>query len=215
MSTRRLPAQQFDRFVYAIPPSLSDIVLRAWGYDLRAEYLEIIRGASLPEGVPVVELATGSGRMASILARSGYLTISGDLEDGKLPEARNRIGPAHAGRVAFVRLNLECLPFASGSIGTIVCMNTLHELAHPDRAVAELLRIHSGAGPLVLGDFNAAGFEVMRQLHRLVYRNDHMRGTMPIRDARLLLEGRYRRIFEIATPLNTSLVATGAKAPSF
>jgi len=211
MSQRTTEQRAFDRIVYSIPPSLSDIVLRAWGYDLRREYLKIIRSASLQPGSPVLELSTGSGRMASLLARSGHQVISGDLVDEKLPEARRRIGPAHAGHVGFLLLNIEVLPFPSGSVSTIVCLNTLHELPRPDRALEELLRVHSGEGPLVLGDFNERGFDVMQQLHRVVYRNDHPRGHMPIHEAKNLIERRYARVQSLATPLNETMIATARK----
>jgi len=206
-STRRAA----DRIVFAISPSLSDILLRAWGFDLRAEYLDVIRAASLPAGGTVLELATGTGRMAAILARCGFRVTSGDREDEKLGEAIARIGPTHIQNVQFLRLDMECLPFPSKSVDTIVCMNTLHELSRPEIALNEIFRVHSGKGPLVLGDFNEAGFDAMQRLHRLVHRKDHPRGFMPMRDARVKLEEGYSGIIEIASPLNTSIIATARK----
>jgi ubiquinone/menaquinone biosynthesis C-methylase UbiE len=203
-----------DRIVYSIAPSLSDILLRAWGFDLRSEYLEIIRAASAPTTRPVLELATGSGRMASVLNRAGYVVMSGDRESTKLPEALTRIGSAQAGQVLFLRLDLESLPFPSGSIDTVFCVNTLHELERPRICLDEILRVHSGKGPLVLGDFNEEGFEVMQRLHQLVYKNDHHRGLMSMEVAHQLVEQQYSRIDDIKTPLNLTLLATGRKASS-
>lgn len=191
---------------------MSDILLRAWGFDLRSEYLEVIRAASLPAGGPVLELATGSGRMAAILSRCGFRVTSGDREDGKLNEAIARIGPAHRQNVQFLRLDMECLPYPSSSVDTIVCMNTLHELSRPMIALDEILRVHSGKGPLVLGDFNEAGFDAMQRLHRLVHHKDHPRGSLSMGDARVKLEEAYSGLIEKATPLNTSIIASDKKA---
>jgi len=206
-STRRAA----ERIVFSISPSLSDILLRAWGFDLRAEYLDVISAAPLDAGGNVLELATGTGRMAAILARCGFRVTSGDRDHEKLSEAIARIGSAHSQNVRFLRLDMECLPFPSGSIDTIVCMNTLHELSRPRVALDEILRVHSGQGPLVLGDFNETGFDAMQRLHRLVHHKDHPRGAMPMHDARTRLEEAYSGILEKATPLNTSIIATGRK----
>ena len=202
---------QGDHVVYSITPSLSDILLRAWGYDLRAEYRDVICAASLPAGGPVLELATGSGRMAAVLARCGFRVTSGDREDEKLGEAITRIGSADSQSVQFLRLDMEHLPFPTRSVDTIVCMNTLHELSRPEIALKEIFRVHSGKGPLVVGDFNEAGFEAMQRLHRLVHHKDHPRGTMPMRDAQGIIGQAYSLTTEIATPLNSSLIASGKK----
>ncbi len=213
MSANAQEQRQRERLVYGISPSMSDILLRAWGYDLRGEYYDIIQAAALPKDTAVLELATGSGRMASILARTGHEVFSGDLVDEKLPEAKARIGEKSLNLVVFLRLSVEYLPFPTGSVDSIVCLNTLHELDRPDVGLEEILRVHSGVGPLVVGDFNETGFRMMQQLHRLVYRDDHPRGHMPVSAARELLERRYSRINTLATPLNDTVIASVRMTP--
>ena len=89
-------------------------------------------------------------------------------------------------------------------------MNTLHELANPQKAFSELIRVHDPRGVLIIGDFNETGFGVMERLHQVVYAGHHSLGTMPLKEIEPTLQSRYQYIRSIETPLNISFVASGA-----
>lgn len=194
-----------------IPPSPSDGLLRTWGYDLVEEYAHIVREAALPAGSEVLELATGTGRMTAVLTRLGLRVRSGDVSDEREEQVWQRVLPEFAANVELMLLDMQALPFKSGSVQTITCMNTLHELANPGECLEELLRVHDRSGVLILGDFNDTGFETMQRLHRTLHGNDHPRGLMKISEAESVLRKRYSEVRVVLTPLNISLIASGKK----
>ena len=195
--------------ISSIPLSESDRLLRSWGYDLTGEYEQIISGTVLPPQAAILELATGTGRMTSVLTRLGFRVVTGDLEFGQRRRAEERVTSAFLPFVQFMQLNMERLPFPDHLIPFLVCMDTLHELTHPQKAFAELLRVHDPRGVLVLGDFNETGFEVMERLHQVVYAGHHSLGTMPMKETAPALQDRYESVHSIETPLNISFVASG------
>jgi ubiquinone/menaquinone biosynthesis C-methylase UbiE len=197
--------------VDSIPPSTSDELLRSWGYDLVTEYVQILREAHLDATTPLLELATGSGRMSAVLTRLGFNVVTGDISHEKHADVLGRITPAFSDRVDHLVLNMKMLPFPGGRFKNVVCLDTLHELQEPDVCVSELIRVHDPGGTIILGDFNDLGFDVMQRLHQAVYRNDHPRGFLKMAELRLLLQESYDVIHETVTPLNISYTAAHKK----
>jgi len=195
--------------VNTVPSSRTDELLRERGYDLLDEYLTIIEKAHFDSSGPVLELATGTGRTAAILARCGFDVITGDITLGKRAEALTRIAPAYGNRVSMAALNMERLPFRDNSVTTIISLNTIHELDHPGACVQELIRVHDPRGVLVIGDYNETGFAVLQEIHRIVFGRDHSRGFLSIQDVEDELTRLYRTITKIETPLNVSYLCRG------
>jgi len=189
-----------------IPASPSDDLLRLWGYDLVSEYVQILHTARLDTEQPVLELATGTGRMAALLTRLGFRVLTGDLTDEEHARANARVTPAYADKVQHLRLDMRNLPFGDQSVSTIVCLNTLHELDDPRTCLSELIRIHDPGGTLVIGDFSEIGFAVMQRLHRAVHGDDHRSGCLRITEAKPLLAEVFPVIREVVTPLNISYI---------
>lgn len=197
--------------IATIPPSQSDELLRTWGYDLVGEYAHVVGEAGLVPGSEVLELATGTGRMTAVLTRLGLRVRSGDVSDEREEQVWQRVLPEFAANVELMLLDMQALPFKSGSVRTITCMNTLHELANPAECLEEILRVHDRSGVLILGDFNATGFETMQLLHRTLHGNDHPRGLMKISEAESHIRNHYSDVKVVLTPLNISLIARGKK----
>ena len=83
-----------------IPQSQSDLLLRAWGYDLVREYFSVAQ--QLPQSsAPVVELATGTGRMSAVLSCIFPSIISGDISFNDLPRVLQRIPKPNVERGSF------------------------------------------------------------------------------------------------------------------
>jgi len=186
-------------------------MLRSWGYDLVGEYVRVVREAAIPPGSEVLELATGTGRMTAVLTRLGHRVKSGDVTNEKNDQVWQRVLPEFAARVELMLLDMRQLPLKSGSVRTITCMNTLHELANPRECLEEILRVHDRSGVLLLGDFNDTGFETMQNLHRTLHGRDHPRGIMKISEAERILRRHYSNVKIVLTPLNISLIASGGK----
>lgn len=192
-----------------IPSTPSDDLLRSWGFDLKEEYCQIVRESALQPGTHVLEVASGTGRMTAVLTRLGCTVTTGDVTQEKAEQLWRRVTPAYAHQVGLMLLDLRGLPFKTASVGTVVCLNTLHELAEPRRSVEELLRVHDRSGTLIIGDFNESGFETMQKLHQAIYGNDHPRGLMKISEVEPLLRPRYKDVRIVQTPLNITYIACG------
>ncbi|MEX1137976.1 MAG: class I SAM-dependent methyltransferase [Bacteroidota bacterium] len=189
----------------SIPSSNTDALLRERGFDLLHEYLQIINEVGFPSG-RIVELATGTGRTSAILARQGFDVVTGDITQAKRSDALRRISPAYEKHVSMMVLNMERLPFRDSTVPAVISLNTIHELEHPEQCLSEMLRIHDPAGVLVVGDFNEAGFEVMDEVHQIVFGKQHSRGRLPMESVKERLADLYESVVTIETPLNVSVV---------
>lgn len=194
-----------------IPMSPSEELLQSRGYDLVDEYLQIVQQALLRPHDCVLELTTGTGRMTAVLTCLGFHVITGDLTAEKHQQVFHRVSSEYRDRIQLVLLDMEELPFRSAAAGIITCVNTLHELEHPQRCLSELLRIHNPQGTLILGDFNETGFEVMQEVHRVIYGNDHPRGSLKITDAESVIRQTYSSVATVVTPLNITYIASRKK----
>jgi ubiquinone/menaquinone biosynthesis C-methylase UbiE len=197
------PASQ--SLIDSIPSSNTDALLRERGFDLLLEYLQIINEAKFQPG-RIVELATGTGRTSAILARQGFEVVTGDITLAKRSEALRRISSEYANRVSQTVLNMERLPFRDRSVPAVISLNTIHELEHPDQCLSEIIRIHDPAGVLVIGDFSEMGFEVMDEVHRIVFGKQHSRGRLSMESVKERLMDLYESVVLIETPLNVSVV---------
>jgi ubiquinone/menaquinone biosynthesis C-methylase UbiE len=193
-----------------IPLSDSDRLLHSWGYDLVNEYFLIAEHIPTTDQ-PLLELATGTGRMCAVLSHTFPVMISGDITLDDLPRARQRIVYEFQDRIRFVQLDMEHLPFRSHSIHTVVCMNTLHEVTAPLRCIDEILRVLHPDGKCVIGDFTARGFAVMQKIHEQVYHNNHTEGIMPIHAAEEILRRYFCTVEPLSTPLNMTFIAQKKK----
>ncbi len=196
-----------EKFLEQIPQSESDQYLRRWGYDLVREYFSITQQVP-PTNSPVLELATGTGRMCAVLSCFFPSIISGDISLQDLPRANVRIPKPFTNRVHFLQLNMEHLPFRSGSISTLVCLNTLHEVSNPHRCIQEMIRVIHSKGSLVIGDFNRTGLDAMQKIHTIVYHNEHREGVIPAGEIQRALSQSFRSVRSFATKLNFTYFAS-------
>jgi ubiquinone/menaquinone biosynthesis C-methylase UbiE len=201
-----------DRLRESIPHTPVDDLLRSWGYDLIGEYAQIVRAAGMENAAPVLELATGSGRMIAVLTRLGFRIVTGDITDEEHTKALRRVTPAHIDHIRRVLLDMRQLPFRDHSVPSIVCLNTIHELDDPRRCISELMRVHDRQGILIIGDFNETGFAAMQRVHHAIYGDAHREGFLKMEEVRQLLSPNYPVIHEVVTALNISYIATGRQA---
>jgi ubiquinone/menaquinone biosynthesis C-methylase UbiE len=201
---------EITSFLEHIPPSQSDVLLREWGFDLLREYFEI--ALHIPStNDPVLELATGTGRMCAVLSSLFSSVVSGDRSLQDLPRVLERVPKHTINRITFLQLDMEHLPFPDGQFRTAVCINTLHETEHPIVCLQELVRVTSPEGILVTGDFSPTGFQVMQKIHETVYHNDHEEGSISSAEIEQFLQRAFTSVRIIPTPLNVSFIASGKR----
>jgi ubiquinone/menaquinone biosynthesis C-methylase UbiE len=195
----------------SIPKSESDLLLNKWGYDLMEEYFQLISSVNFLPNSFILDVATGTGRAASILSRMGYQILTGDYNPDMKTESEKRITKEYLNNIIFTQLNLEQIPFNDNAANNIVCINTLHELDNPLLCLDEIIRIHSGKGKLLIADFNAEGFDVMDKSHTIRYGKLHPRGKISSDELESILIINYSEIKEINTKLNKGFIVSGKR----
>src|SRR3954463_15107558 len=89
-----------------------------------------------------IDSGTGAGTLALALAPLVREVVGVDIVPELLERAR-RDAPAN---VTFVKGDATALPFESGSFDLACSRRTLHHIAHPEPAIAELVRVTAPGG---------------------------------------------------------------------
>jgi ubiquinone/menaquinone biosynthesis C-methylase UbiE len=97
--------------------------------------------ASLPPASLVLDIGSGTGRVAIALAAQGHRVIAMDLTEPLLRRARVKaLDAGVAGRIDFILADAETLPVADGTLDAAVAHGVLHHLERPDRLIAAAAR---------------------------------------------------------------------------
>lgn len=95
----------------------------------------------------ILDLGAGACWTSEWLRRLNLAVVSVDIAHDMLAVGRQRPGNTPW---PLVTGDLELLPFSSASFDRALCMNALHHLPHPDHALAEIARVLTPGGRLVL-----------------------------------------------------------------
>ena len=104
--------------------------------------LPIVRAHQLPEAPEILDVGCGTGeissRLAGVFPRARVTGV--DLLESHLELARQRYD-ALGDRARFVQGDAFELPFAAASFDLVVCRHMLQAIPHPERVVAEMIRV--------------------------------------------------------------------------
>lgn len=147
-------------------PSYGDAHRREWSSVQRDVWLRALdarilarRPALERSAVRVLDVGTGPGFFAMILAQAGYDVTAVDYTPAMLEEARRNAGPL-AERIRFIRMDAEHLAFADETFDVVVSRNLTWNLPHPDLAYAEWNRVLKAGG--ILLNFDANWYRYLR-----------------------------------------------------
>ena len=136
-----------------------------YGFDIDKERKFVLEKAE-PLFGDILEVGTGKGYFAIILAREGYKFASVDVSREEQSMARLNLRYFKLeDSVDFRVENAEHLSFEDKSFETILSINTVHHLKNPFKVMDELVRILSFEGKIVLGDFTKDGLEMLDKIH--------------------------------------------------
>lgn len=141
--TRRAPS-----YTDVIKKNLADGWDQVWADELISHFPD---GGDRP--LRVLDIGTGPGFYAIILARRGYDVTAVDYSEGMLREAKRNAG-ALADKIRFARMDAQKLDFADGSFDAIVTRNLTWNLPDPAGAYREWMRVLRPGGALVNFDAN-------------------------------------------------------------
>jgi ArsR family transcriptional regulator len=123
----------------------------------------------IPRGQTVADVGTGTGILASELARLGLHVIGVDNSSRMLDAARAKLAAQGVSGVELRRGAASQLPIADAEVDAAFAHMVLHYLPSPAEAVKEMARIVRPAGAVVVVDFLQHEHEWMRQELRVVW----------------------------------------------
>lgn len=128
---------------------------QVWG-DLLSQRIRA-RFSRRPEEIRVLDVGTGPGFFAVILAERGYAVTAVDYTASMLEAARENAGTL-AERIAFRQMNAEELAFPEGSFDVLVSRNLTWNLPRPETAYRQWSRVLRPGGLLLNFDANWYGY---------------------------------------------------------
>jgi ubiquinone/menaquinone biosynthesis C-methylase UbiE len=119
----------------------------------------------------VLDVACGAGHVAEAVAPYVRQVVGIDLTPSLLVLGAQRLRTAGIANVLLQEGNAHSLPFAAESFDLVFCRGSLHHVADPPLAVAEMVRTCRPGGRVVLSDLIAPSAEIrdtFDHLHRLL-----------------------------------------------
>jgi ArsR family transcriptional regulator len=110
----------------------------------------------------LVDVGTGTGRMIELFGSSAQSAIGIDRSPEMLRLARVKLNGHNPGTWELRQGDLAALPIPDGGADTIILHQVLHFIPAPEGAIAELARILSPAGRLLIVDFAPHDREELR-----------------------------------------------------
>ena len=137
-------------------PSYTDVIeknLAGRWESVWADYLIARFPQGAPEETRVLDVGTGPGFYAMILAARGYRVTAVDFSENMLAEARHNAGPL-AEKIDFRPMDAQALDFPEDCFDVIVTRNLTWNLQDPLKAYGEWRRVLRPGGVLLNFDAN-------------------------------------------------------------
>ena len=125
----------------------------------------------------LLDIGTGTGRMAELFAPRASAVIAFDKSPEMLRLARARLQHLPAGKVDLQQGDFTALPLADATVDTVLLHQVLHYAQEPEAVLAEAARVTRPGGRIAIVDFAAHGQEELRTLHahaRLGFSDEQM-----------------------------------------
>ena len=170
--TRETEAQSY----FAAHADDWDELRRLHSSDDRVE-AELDRALGTPSLGRLLDIGTGTGRMAEILAGRAEHIVALDKSLAMLRVARARLQHLPTELIELVQGDFTNLPFSPASFDTVLFHQVLHFAQSPAAALAEAARITRTGGRVAIVDFAAHQREELREKHahaRLGFADDQM-----------------------------------------
>ncbi|MBT0667847.1 metalloregulator ArsR/SmtB family transcription factor [Novosphingobium profundi] len=113
----------------------------------------------------LLDVGTGTGRMAELLADSAEHVTALDRNPEMLQIARARLQSLPAGKVDLVRGDFTELPFEAGQFDTVLFHQVLHFAPSPGTVLTEAARVTRVGGRIAVVDLAAHEREELRERH--------------------------------------------------
>lgn len=129
----------------------------------------------------VLDIGTGTGRMAELFAKRADRIIALDKSPAMLRVARARLQHLGNDRIDMVQGDFTDLPLPADSVDTVLFHQVLHFAQDPAAALGEAARVTREGGRVAIIDFAAHQREELRERHahaRLGFEDEQMEQLM-------------------------------------
>jgi ubiquinone/menaquinone biosynthesis C-methylase UbiE len=158
----------------------------------------------------ILDVGTGSGRMLLQIVKHGYSVVSGDINTEALDKARERLGDL-ADTTTLEIMDAHKMQFEDNSFHAITLANAIHEMDDVRDALAEIIRVLTADGKLLVVEFNSQGFELMELHHRAEGRGSHRKGEMSTEEINQYLRSSFDHVETREFSITHAWVASGKK----
>jgi len=143
------------------------ILKEQFGFDTVAARQACVQRAGILPPQLVLDVGTGSGWMAIVLAEEGNNVISIVIDNASIIRAHERAldeGKNVVARIQFEQADARWLPFRQNTFDAAFSFDSMHHMPDCELVIAEMLRVCGRNGVLVIADLNPKGLAVVRQV---------------------------------------------------
>ncbi|HKP91852.1 MAG TPA: class I SAM-dependent methyltransferase [Thermoleophilaceae bacterium] len=136
---------------YIKRPAVARVIGRlAWGADVGPMYGVMRAIAAVPDGGTILDAPCGGGlAFRELRPEQDVRYVALDLSEGMLERARREAERRGLHQVELLRGDVQRMPLADGAADLTLSMNSLHSVADPQAAIAELVRCTAAGGRFV------------------------------------------------------------------
>jgi len=130
-----------------------------------ADFLKkVVEELALPVSAKILDVGTGRGVMAIILAHLGYTVLTGEPADDHFADWQSAVKKVNlTKKITFQPFEAETLPFESDNFDAIFLFASLHHISDRTAAIREFFRCLKPTGKLVIFEQTPAGVNFIRQ----------------------------------------------------
>ncbi len=153
--------QEIEQYWTRRAPSYSDLINAEWAHEGIDRWLPVLLENGLAEEpMDVLDIGTGPGFFAVLLAKLGHRVTAVDYTEAMLAEARSNA--ARAGvldQIEFLQMDAQDLQLPEDAFDLIVTRNVTWVLEHPDQAYVSWHRVLKKGG--ILLNFDAGWYNYL------------------------------------------------------